>query len=61
MIIQGFFFKFHDFTMHGTFLVIFQVFHDFQSLCEPCYNTKTSIKEVIIHKTRGPEGPEALT
>ena len=29
------FFKFHDFSMHGTFLVIFQVFHDFQSLWEP--------------------------
>ena len=30
------FFQFHDFSMHGTFLVIFQVFHDFQSLWEPC-------------------------
>ena len=29
--------------MHGTFLVIFQVFHDFQSLWEPCYL-------VTIHK-----------
>ena len=29
------FFKFHDFSMHGTFLVIFLVFHDFQSLWEP--------------------------
>ena len=35
MIIQGFF-KFHDFSMHGTVLVIFQVFHDFQRLWEPC-------------------------
>ena len=23
------FFKFHNFSMHGTFLVFFQVFHDF--------------------------------
>ena len=30
-----FFFKFHDFSMHGTFFLIFQVFHDFQSLWEP--------------------------
>ena len=35
MIIQMFF-KFHDFSTHGTFFVIFQVFHDFQSLWEPC-------------------------
>ena len=32
------FFRFHDFSMHGTFfLVIFQVFHYFHSLWEPCY------------------------
>ena len=30
------FFKFHDFSMHGTFFVIFQDFHEFQSLWEPC-------------------------
>ena len=34
MIIQGFF-KFHDFSIYGTFLMIFQVFHDFQCLWEP--------------------------
>ena len=37
MIIQVFF-KFHDFSMHETFFIIFQVFHDFQSLLEPCKN-----------------------
>ena len=26
--------------MHGTFLVIFQVFHDFQGLWEPCLTHK---------------------
>ena len=35
MIIQAFF-KFQDFSMHGTILAIFQVFHDFQSLWELC-------------------------
>ena len=35
MIIQGFF-KFHDFPCMEPFLVIFQVFHDFQNLWEPC-------------------------
>ena len=32
-----FFFKSHDFSMHQTFWVIFQVFHDFQGLWEPCH------------------------
>ena len=31
------FFKFHDFSMHGFLCVIFQVFHDFQSLWEPLF------------------------
>ena len=30
------FFKFHDFTIHGTFFCDSPVFHDFQSLWEPC-------------------------
>ena len=34
------FFKFHDFSMHGTFLGIFQVFDDFQSLWEPWYTCR---------------------
>ena len=29
------FFKFHDFSMHGTFFSDFLGFHDFQSLWEP--------------------------
>ena len=40
MIIQ-FFSNSMIFSMHGTFLVIFQVFHDFQSLWEPCQCIKT--------------------
>ena len=32
------FFKFHDFSMLGTFWLIFQVFHGFQSLWEPCWS-----------------------
>ena len=35
MIIQVFF-KFRDFSMHGTFFRDFQVFHDFKSSWEPC-------------------------
>ena len=33
------FVKFHDFFMHGTFSVIFQIFHGFQNLWKPCNNT----------------------
>ena len=40
------FFKFHDFFMHGTFLVIFQFFIDFQSVWEPCKLHKQTFKEV---------------
>ena len=35
--------------MHGTFLVIFQVFHDFQSLWEPCY-LQTFCTCLYVHK-----------
>ena len=48
MIIQVFFFKFHDFSMHRTFFVIFHVFHDFQSLWEPCTKKKNYIKYIKI-------------
>ena len=37
MIIQFFFFNFHDFSMHVFLCAIFQVFHDFQSLWEPWF------------------------
>ena len=47
------FFKFHDFSMHGTFLVIFQVFHDFQSLWEPF------IYEPVYERTNNLTGYES--
>ena len=50
MIIQ-LFFKFHDFSMHGTFFVFFQVFHDFQSLWEPC--AKSDFWKLLITHTMG--------
>ena len=37
------FFTFHDFSMHGPFLVIFQVFHDFQSLWEPWHHNLINV------------------
>ena len=42
------FIKFHDFSMHGTVLVIFQVFHDFQSLWEPWRNNCQMGKKIIM-------------
>ena len=46
MIIQVF--KLHDFSMHGTFFSDFQVFHDFQSLWEPCI-IKRTCHQTVLH------------
>ena len=41
------FFKFHDFSMHGTFFAIFQVFHDFQSSAEPCLKINMEVMKTF--------------
>ena len=47
----------HDFSMHGTFLVIFQVFNDFQSLWEPYPNQHQWVQKHMISRS----GKENIT
>ena len=47
------FYKFHDFSMHGTFLVIFQFFHEFQSLWEPCIMDHTGKNNLTVMNVVG--------